>query len=60
MIATTSEPKPIFNLSDLAKARMELLEKKYGILPDEVQPEGYYYDGETLLKAIQLEHSKDK
>ena len=60
MAATKMEPKPIFTLPELAKARMELLEKKYGILPDEVQPDGYYYDGESSLKAIQSVHSKDK
>jgi hypothetical protein len=42
----------VFSPSELEKAKEELIYKKLKILPDEVTENGYYYDPDDLMKAI--------
>jgi len=52
------KPRRVFSPAELAHARMQLIEKKLGILPDEVHFDGFYYNGEKALRAIKKRRRK--
>ena len=39
---------------------MDLIYKKYGVLPDEVDEHGYYYEALNILKSIKKNKEKRK
>jgi len=50
--------KKVFSAVELEKAKIELLEKRLGILPIEVTETGYYYDPHELFDALEQKDKK--
>ena len=53
------KPRKLFTAKDVAKEQMLLLEKKYGILPDEVTEYGYFYNGKEAIETIKCRERKE-